>query len=79
MSNTLRIRKSYKDLSPTQEQRFIEAIRILQTSKIGNSSLSTYDIYVDWHVKAMSKMVNGRGIKTLHIQDQFSCPGIENF
>lgn len=60
MSSTLRIRKSYKDLSPTQKQKLIEAIRILQTSKIGNSSLSKYDIYVDWHVKAMSKMVNGR-------------------
>jgi tyrosinase len=49
-------RKSYKELSPTQKQKFIDAVRMLQTTKT-NGSFSIYDKYIDWHVKSMAKMV----------------------
>ena len=58
MTNVLLVRRSYKDLSSSQKLKFIEAIRILQTSKIENTPFTKYDRYIEWHVKAMSKMIN---------------------
>lgn len=65
MASTLLERKNYKRLTPDEKQNFIEAIRKLQTTKVNGFSFTIYDKYINWHVKAMSKMVRNNRFQNL--------------
>lgn len=58
MSGDMIIRKDVKTLSPTEKRDFIDAVKGLK-SKYNGNSISRYDQYVEWHAKAMGKMVDG--------------------
>jgi len=52
------IRRNVKSLSHAQKKDFVDAVKGLKAKNNGNS-ISTYDQYVEWHAKAMGKMVDG--------------------